>query len=66
MFVQFKIVQVDLVKTYNFFVGAGRKASKKQISVEELKNEVFEVLRSAPNKPGGSNYMKVCFINNLI
>lgn len=29
MFVQFKIVQVDLVKTYNFFVGAGRKASKK-------------------------------------
>lgn len=30
MFVQFKIVQVDLVKTYNFFVGAGRKASKKK------------------------------------
>lgn len=46
---------------YLFFLSAAaRKASKKSIPFETIKREVLDVLRFAPNQPGGTNYVKVC------
>nr|XP_022307886.1 uncharacterized protein LOC111113885 [Crassostrea virginica] len=43
---------------YKVILSAVRKASKKNIPFEEIKVEVLDVLRNAPNQPGGTNYVQ--------
>lgn len=43
---------------YKIVLSAVRKASKKSIPFETIKREVLDVLGFAPNKPGGTNYVK--------
>ncbi|XP_061190147.1 uncharacterized protein LOC133198007 [Saccostrea echinata] len=43
---------------YKIILSAARKASKKTLAFQEIKTEVLDVLRNAPNKPGGTNYIK--------
>ena len=44
---------------------AARKASKNKAKQSDVHFEIGEVLRNAPNMPGGSNFVKVCIAKNV-
>ncbi|XP_046578930.1 uncharacterized protein LOC124286598 [Haliotis rubra] len=43
---------------YRIITSAARKASGKTLAFHDIRSEMLEVLRNAPNKPGGANYVK--------
>ena len=46
-------------------LAAARKASKNKAKQSDVHFEIGEVLRNAPNMPGGSNFVKVCIAKKL-